>query len=83
MLLVTRCDGSSTVQVKDCSSVPVVGSSTVTVTEYGDPAAASTAMVPVISPVSGSMDKPSGNPVAAYVNTSPSTSDAVTNSEMV
>ena len=56
--------GLFTVQVKVASSVPPLPSSTVTVTLYGPPCDALKSMVPVISPVAGSIDRPGGRSVA-------------------
>ena len=61
VLLVAFGERLSTVQVNDWETVSPASSVAVMVTLYGPPADASESMVPVISPVSGSIDSPGGN----------------------
>src|SRR5258705_9629586 len=63
----------------------VVPPSSLTVTDiaYGLAAAAPDAIVPEICPVAVSIDRPPGNPVAAYVSASPSRSLACADRETV
>ena len=67
---------AATVQLKLALPLARLGSFAVTVTAYGLPDDAVPEIVPLITPVDGSIPSPGGNPLALYVSTSPSTSDA-------
>ena len=56
-----------TVQVNTSRLEAPCWSVAVTVTEYGESAAALTSMVPEINPVAESIDTPGGSPIAEYV----------------